>query len=100
METVDFKIVFNKKKFDMTFPLDSKVSELKTEIENMTRELLSCLSVILVSNIHPISEACSVVLFPGVPASMQKVMCKGELVFESCRARGSWVIISLILFQV
>ncbi|ELT92155.1 hypothetical protein CAPTEDRAFT_182879 [Capitella teleta] len=46
---VDFKFIFNKKKFDISFPLDDKVSELKVEIEKMT----------------------------GVPAAMQKVMYKG-----------------------
>ena len=49
-EKVDLKIVFNKQKLDLTFPLDELVSSLKTEIEKLT----------------------------GVPVAMQKVMFKGK----------------------
>lgn len=48
---VDFKVVFNKQKYDISFPLDNKVSALKTHIQTLT----------------------------GVTPAMQKLMFKGKL---------------------
>lgn len=48
-EMVDFKIVFNKQKYDISFPLDDTVASLKLKVEKLTR----------------------------VPSSMQKLMYKG-----------------------
>ena len=49
-ETVDFKIVFNKQKHDVTFPLDDKVQDLKQHIEKITGnwgifDVLDCIIV-------------------------------------------------------
>lgn len=49
-ETVDFKIIYNKNKYDVTFPLDDTFANLKPQIEKLT----------------------------GVPAVMQKVVFKGR----------------------
>ena len=35
-ETVDFKIIYNKKKFDVTFPLDDTVTSLRKHVETLT----------------------------------------------------------------
>ncbi|XP_064609055.1 ubiquitin domain-containing protein UBFD1-like isoform X2 [Liolophura sinensis] len=48
-ETIDFKVIFNKQKYDVTFPLDSTIGSLKTHIQTLT----------------------------GVPSAMQKLMFKG-----------------------
>ncbi|KAK3091100.1 hypothetical protein FSP39_017109 [Pinctada imbricata] len=48
-ETVDFKVVFNKQKYDVTFPLDETVANLKVHVQKLT----------------------------GVPSAMQKIMYKG-----------------------
>ncbi|XP_046403305.1 ubiquitin domain-containing protein UBFD1-like isoform X2 [Ischnura elegans] len=49
VENVDFKVIFTKKKYDVTFPLDNSVSELKFHLRDII----------------------------GVPPLMQKVMFKG-----------------------
>lgn len=48
-ETVDFKLIFNKEKFDITFPLGKTVLDLKHHVEKLT----------------------------GVPATMSKLVYKG-----------------------
>lgn len=48
-ENVDFKVIFNKQKYDVNFPLDDTVAVLKQHIQSLT----------------------------GVPPEMQKVMFKG-----------------------
>lgn len=48
-EKIDFKLVFNKQRFDVSFPLDETVTSLKSHVEKLT----------------------------GVPADMQKLMYKG-----------------------
>ncbi|KAI1291855.1 Ubiquitin domain-containing protein UBFD1 [Halotydeus destructor] len=48
-ETIDFKVIYNKEKYDVTFPVDDTVSCLKQHIEKLTR----------------------------VPAAMQKLLYKG-----------------------
>lgn len=48
-EVIEFKVVFNKQKYDVCFPLDETVASLKKHMETLT----------------------------GVPPSMQKVMYKG-----------------------
>lgn len=35
-ETVTFKVVFNKKKYDVTFALEDTVADLKTHLETLT----------------------------------------------------------------
>ncbi|KAL3875359.1 hypothetical protein ACJMK2_033315 [Sinanodonta woodiana] len=47
--TVDFKIIFNKQKYDVIFPLDNTVAKLKEHVQDLT----------------------------GVPPAMQKIMFKG-----------------------
>ncbi len=37
-ETVDFKVVYNKQKYDVTFPVDDSVSSLKAHLEKLTGE--------------------------------------------------------------
>ncbi|KAI8494966.1 ubiquitin domain-containing protein UBFD1-like isoform X1 [Branchiostoma floridae x Branchiostoma belcheri] len=48
-ETIDFKVMWNKKKYDITFPLDDTVEMLKKHIHSLT----------------------------GIPPAMQKLMYKG-----------------------
>ncbi|XP_067671189.1 cyclin-dependent kinase-like 2 isoform X2 [Haliotis asinina] len=47
--SVEFKVIFNKQKYDVNFPLESTVSQLKAHVQSLT----------------------------GVPAAMQKLMYKG-----------------------
>ncbi|XP_048249927.1 ubiquitin domain-containing protein UBFD1-like isoform X3 [Haliotis rufescens] len=47
--SVEFKVIFNKQKYDVNFPLDSTASQLKAHVQSLT----------------------------GVPAAMQKLMYKG-----------------------
>lgn len=49
-EMVSFKVVYNKQKHDVTFPLDETVQNLKEHLKSIT----------------------------GVPPAMQKIMYKGE----------------------
>ena len=35
-ETVEFKVIFNKQKHDVTFPLDNTVLKLKDHIQTLT----------------------------------------------------------------
>ncbi|KAL4239848.1 Ubiquitin domain-containing protein ubfd1 [Mactra antiquata] len=49
METVTFKVIYNKQKYDVTFPIDKTVLELKKHVQTLT----------------------------GVPSAMQKIMFKG-----------------------
>ena len=35
-DLVDFKVVFNKKKYDVSFPLDETIAKLKTHIQEIT----------------------------------------------------------------
>lgn len=53
--TVDFKVIFNKQKYDVTFPIEETVAKLKSHIETLT----------------------------GVPSGMQKIMYKGLAKDES-----------------
>lgn len=39
-EKIDFKVVFNKQKYDVTFPLDHTVAKLKIHIQTLTGKLL------------------------------------------------------------
>ncbi|XP_041363945.1 ubiquitin domain-containing protein UBFD1-like isoform X2 [Gigantopelta aegis] len=48
-ECIDFKIIYNKQKFDVNFPLDKTASQLKVHVQSLT----------------------------GVPPAMQKLMFKG-----------------------
>lgn len=38
-EQVDFKVIYNKQKYDVSFPIDDSVSKLKTHIQELTGEL-------------------------------------------------------------
>nr|XP_022314680.1 ubiquitin domain-containing protein UBFD1-like isoform X1 [Crassostrea virginica] len=55
VETVDFKIVYNKQKHDVTFPINETVAKLKAHVQTLT----------------------------GVPSAMQKIMFKGLAKDES-----------------
>ncbi|XP_061196217.1 ubiquitin domain-containing protein UBFD1-like [Saccostrea echinata] len=55
VETVDFKIVYNKQKYDVTFPTNDTIAKLKAHIQTLT----------------------------GVPSAMQKIMYKGLAKDES-----------------
>ncbi|XP_048762513.1 ubiquitin domain-containing protein UBFD1-like isoform X2 [Ostrea edulis] len=55
VETVDFKIVYNKQKYDVTFPTHETVAKLKAHVQTLT----------------------------GVPSAMQKIMYKGLAKDES-----------------
>lgn len=35
-EKVDFKVIFNKQKYDVTFPTDETVAKLKSHIQTLT----------------------------------------------------------------
>ena len=35
-ETVEFKVIFNKQKYDVTFPLDNTVLKLKDHVQTLT----------------------------------------------------------------
>lgn len=35
-EKVDFKVIFNKQKYDVTFPIDETVAKLKSHIQTLT----------------------------------------------------------------
>ena len=39
-EMITFKVIYNKQKFDVTFPLDATVASLKSHIETLTSKLL------------------------------------------------------------
>ncbi|CAG2187010.1 Ubiquitin domain-containing protein UBFD1 [Mytilus edulis] len=54
-QKVDFKVIFNKQKYDVTFPIDETIAKLKSHIETLT----------------------------GVPSAMQKIMFKGLAKDES-----------------
>ena len=41
-ECVDFKIIYNKQKFDVSFPLDKTASELKVHVQSLTGNLENC----------------------------------------------------------
>lgn len=55
VETVEFKIVYNKQKYDVTFPTNETVTKLKAHVQTLT----------------------------GVPSAMQKIMFKGLAKDES-----------------
>ena len=40
-EHVDFKVIFNKQKYDVSFPLDDTVTQLKNHLEKITRRCIS-----------------------------------------------------------
>ncbi|XP_076366850.1 ubiquitin domain-containing protein UBFD1-like isoform X4 [Tachypleus tridentatus] len=58
-EMIDFKVVYNKQKFDVSFPYDETVGALKQHIHTLT----------------------------GVPPAMQKVMIKGPTKEPLCRQK-------------
>lgn len=35
-ETVDFKVIFNKQKYDVTFPVNNTIAKLKSHVESLT----------------------------------------------------------------
>ena len=39
-EQVNFKVIFNKQKYDITFALDESVTELKTHLATLTSEYI------------------------------------------------------------
>ena len=41
-EMVDFKVVYNKQKLDVEFPLDETVAKLKTHIQTLTGTVMEC----------------------------------------------------------
>ncbi|XP_022382191.1 ubiquitin domain-containing protein UBFD1 isoform X2 [Enhydra lutris kenyoni] len=86
-ELVDLKIIWNKTKHDVKFPLDSTGSELKQKIHSITEVYAEGNPAITIIKFwKPAQRGCELpehtkVLeqysFPGLPPAMQKVMYKG-----------------------
>lgn len=50
-EDVDFKVIFSKSKYDITFPLDDTVAQLKDHLEVITGKQCSCFGFLTVSRL-------------------------------------------------
>lgn len=80
VETVEFKIVYNKQKYDVTFPTNETVAKLKAHVQTLTGNFLKVIYFKCMKGCHLFEFiACfQYLLFTGVPSAMQKIMFKGK----------------------
>ena len=66
VEKVDFKVVWKKNTYDVSFPLDERVNKLKEHINTLCGERLMIITFSLIMLIKS-----------GIPPAMMKLMYKG-----------------------
>lgn len=73
--------MYNKQKYDVTFPTNETVAKLKAHVQTLTGNFLQVIYFKCMKSLSHVKKYClfSVTFFfAGVPSAMQKIMFKGK----------------------
>ena len=82
-ETVSFKVIYNKQKHDVTFPLDDTVIDLKKHLEEITGEIVLLIGTLIVLFGSTLDPACNEQIDAKKTARCRQVLVVTKLFYTA-----------------